>query len=390
VDEQKRGRGVKNVDHVRRVPFIFGPSGGFTSSDGITPDPCNPAIGAYAAARDFRVNDYILPYWAVEAMAYGGSPPPGWDFSTSWTDANFQFAMPPDRLGEIPARVLSAIDGVHLSTSLIESRDMPATYGMFVGRNKLVSQLKNLAFTPKNILRRTLSGRQAFKLLSDAQLGYSFGIAPTIRDARAITKEILRHGGKAKSVSGTTTLVGKAKGSVWVGSHWGSPRSGVIGDKRLSSRGDAQRVDGCRWTIDRPQYNTDFFQHADDFMRRFGGQNPLGLIWEVLPLSFTVDWLLSVDDVLDNLWLSKSSTIQTEFWSSLKTSKTWMVEYKTGVAVERTGSVIWSSFVPLTSSYSHYNRTRRGSPSLVSSARLRGASLWNLYHIALIALGLHR
>jgi hypothetical protein len=127
------------------------------------------------------------------------------------------------------------------------------------------------------------------------------------------------------------------------------------------------------------------------------GNNPAGLIWESTKLSFAIDWLLSLDNVLDLLWLRSQERFEVQYWSSLKYQYERKIRYQICTVVTSadlpyigTSEVQrrWSDTAhPVISRYTSYQRWPRLAPDLESAVRARGANVKNLFLAALIALG---
>jgi len=163
-------------------------------------------------------------------------------------------------------------------------------------------------------------------------------------------------------------------------------------DARVVENMNGMRVDGGLVTINRPPLASDAFNQLSDAIDSYVGVNPIGLIWEVLPFSWAVDWLLSVDDVLDNLFLQASSRFNIQYWTSVKYQYDREVEYKFVEAVSGYPDMIeqLSQCRLLKQSVSYYLRDRVDPPSLIESSRLRGSSVYHVFLLGLVALGFRK
>jgi hypothetical protein len=156
------------------------------------------------------------------------------------------------------------------------------------------------------------------------------------------------------------------------------------------------RVDGCRYEFSRP------FNAVEDFSRRFIGINGAGLLWEVVPFSFVIDWFIHIDDVLDTLWLNSAPGIKTQFWSSTKTEnmRRWTMRNRESDTeifnLSPNPGELTIDFKPisdgidLSHKWTRYNRIRRDNPVPLDSLRLTLPGIRNVYNLALIAAGLMR
>jgi hypothetical protein len=296
----------------------------------------------------------------------------------------------PDRLSELPSRIIAKCSEVDLSVSLIESRELPQLWKMFQGRKGLVSLVKQSLGGSGSLKKRLRSFLEAYR---SATLGTVFGFAPTVRDAMDITNAILSH--RQTKRHRFVVSIRDDKIYDYVPPTWTPPEPGNWFTRAYrKQRRTEYRVDGAFVEWIRPQYNTEFFSAAQTTIDRYLGANPLGSIWAVLPLSFAIDWILAVDDVLDSLWLLNNRSFNIQYWSTTKIELIRTVGWFSTAAT----SSKWGSFpVPYQfseqstcSKYADYNRQHRDPPSPLSSVRAKGAEIGNLYLSLLIALGLRR
>jgi hypothetical protein len=229
----------------------------------------------------------------------------------------------------------------------------------------------------------------------DGQLSYSFGLMPTVGDLRNIASELRRKRKRASSFSVTvrdqhTKTLEKVHGSV-------DPVCGrvSINEERVGSRTFGARV---KYSVPGAEAYTDFFRKWGEFERRFIGANPAALIWEAIPFSFAIDWLLSIDNVLDALWLDNYPGVSVEYWQSEKRSANRRLSYQicTGLndngpfpygSVQNIESLKkWENAPPHVDTVSHYTRNRRDAPSALSQVKVRGG-IKQMYLLSLIALG---
>jgi len=153
------------------------------------------------------------------------------------------------------------------------------------------------------------------------------------------------------------------------------------------------RVDGGHLVYRRPR-PTDSINALENACQRWLGANPTGCLWEITPFSFIVDAFLSIDDVLDTLWLRSQNKYEVEYWSSIKyqyladlsfaargecdPDDSYYVRHPVWkVASTDSGCLGWSS----------YERWKEEPPSLLELVRPKGINTRNGYLFALIALG---
>lgn len=305
---------------------------------------------------------------------------------------------PADRLGSVPARLVSAIEEWHASTSLIEMRDLPSLANLFRRRGPVGLSAAALQkwLVARNDLLASYRRKNSFetirklsKAYRDGQLGYAFGIMPTVSDVATVSR-ILSNGVKPRS----TRIIRTIKQDKSIATN---PISMFVNRNvdtcELREFVSVCRVDGGCAVLKRPRYSNPTF---DNTVKRLLGVNGAQLIWEVLPFSFIVDWFMSVDDALDTIWLHSQTEYDVSFWSSTK------LDYRRQVI----GHEVLDSQVPALPSgssaplpyyrkwsdptwceYSRYKRTLREFPTPLSSMRFRLGPIQG-FLTALIALGL--
>lgn len=284
--------------------------------------------------------------------------------------------LPPDRLGEVPSRIVKAIEEWHASTTLIEARDLPSLFSLFTKRGPLwggYDALRKYRRAQNDLCRRfrNRTARQTMFQLARAfregQLGESFGIMPTVSDALTISR-LLREGVKKRQ----TRIVRTIRDNREQRFNSVAPYDiDGIGRWKRKEFVEYYRCDGACADLVRPAYTNDAF---DNYVKRLLGVNGAGLLWEVLPFSFVVDWFLSVDDALDTLWLANQTEYNVQYWSTTK-----LLYHREIKAYQWTNEVVppGAPFVykdwpaPVWAEYSHYNRTPRVPPSPLSSIRFR-------------------
>jgi len=302
---------------------------------------------------------------------------------------------PADRLGEVPARAIAKMEQLNLANSLYETKDFPELAKLFSKRGNVAQSVKNIT----DVVRKIASGsrgrnfdfKKAVRALCDGQLGYSYGLAPTVDDVKKICKELSKGIKRSSRTMSVQIRSSRDSNFSFAGPDDGFPPRWF--QVRHSEKVTSTRVDGCRILSRRPEYYSESFQKASDYIDGLIGINPYGLVWRQLPLSFVVDWFLSIDDVIDNLFLNKSTDYEVQYWSSTKEhatiESTIMAAYDDIVGTYNAPVFKYRDY-SAKMSLSSYNRVRRDPPSLISSIRLRGDNLMNGYLLLLMALGMSK
>jgi len=157
--------------------------------------------------------------------------------------------------------------------------------------------------------------------ISNAFLGYTYGVAPLVKDMQVMSKA-------AKTLRVDFAKACKSAGQVRSfharcgGSFHYSPPTGVdiVGLPPTSSGGVEWRVVPSSQPTkiatvrgrSNVKYNTALFAALDYACSRFLSAGPASAIWELVPYSFVVDWfvdLSSVIDGMDNALTGSSKTI---------------------------------------------------------------------------------
>lgn len=332
-------------------------------------------------------------YDAITASKFG--------INSEFSDIRTRIQGLPSRQAELPARILARMEELHLSTTAIEARELPDLYKLFTTRGDLGKGLKNIgrlgeAARPYiNKLAQAASRKTRAKAYADlmrnvagTQLAYIFGFAPTIGDVYKINASI-KKGIRKRTTELSVALLGSRSANPETTDVRGSLAS-LYKDLKLAETLRCDRVDGCHVIVHRPLYQTDAFQALDDWMRRYVGSNGMGVIWEVIPYSFAIDWFLGIDDVLDSLFLRKNNEYEQHYWTSSKYAYSGDVKGQYAWDFEQVYPALtpkWKAIDTVTISQTHYSRSGCEAPSVLDSIRLKGLNLYNLYKLALIALG---
>lgn len=384
------GRRVKYCDHTKQIcarvlsyEHCLPEYGATTSTDHKTHVALEAWLKVVTLSR--------LPSYEAWANANYGSIA---SFNTL-TDSDLNIALgsaPRDRLGEIPAQLVSAMEQWHSTTTLIESSELPALAalvrkrgpirGSLAAVNKFLRSRDDFCSRyRRKVARETV--RNLAKDYREGQLGTTFGILPTVSDVRTIS-EVLLDGIKARRTRIVRTLNGKTELDKNANSSYVST---ISGRWRRKEHVELFRVDGAVADLKRPDVQ---YSNMKNILNRLVGVNGAGLIWEVIPWSFVIDWFLSVDNALDTLWLQSQTDFDVSFWSSTKLSYRRSVEHQYVTPDSYpAGSVQlyrWASD-PVWKEYSHYIRTPRPAPTAFESLGFRMGPKQGFLTI-LLALGL--
>lgn len=237
--------------------------------------------------------------------------------------AGVDFVLP-DRYAELPARLVKKLDSLHLANIAWEAREIPKLAELFQKRNRLNTKIgldwimgQYAGGRMRPWTRLTACGPNGYaskaflQWLSHNQLGYSFGLAPTVGDVLSIAST-LRKGLKPKTFRTTVTIKQSKEFQQTVS------LDGVglqVKRAQCVDHCTVSRVDGVRATLRRPRYYSDIFNRI---IPALIGHNPANMIWRAIPFSWCVDLVLSIDDVLDTLWCQAQTEYELEYWSSVK------------------------------------------------------------------------
>jgi len=307
--------------------------------------------------------------------------------------AGLDFVLP-DRYAQLPARLVQKLDSLHLANIAWEAREFPQLFDMFRKRNRLATKAgldwiaAAVSDRPKWRAMRALTPKgyasAAFcKWLANNQLGYSFGLAPTVGDALAIANA-LRHGLKPRSFRTTVTIKQSKEYYKTVLLDGVGPQ---VHSAFCAENCTVNRVDGCRATLRRRSYYSDVF---NKIIPALIGHNPANMIWRALPFSWCVDLVLSIDDVLDSMWCQAQTEYELNYWSSHKVVSTQTFGFN--VRSDYSGSYpdglveVLGSNGDMTRVVKVYNRYNREPPNPLQSVRANVSPMMG-YLTALVALG---
>lgn len=384
VDEKSPRDGVKPVRHIKKQGYGVCPVDTWVSNAAVAaaryPSPSAP-YGYYAPtvfqSQHPAVTAAQMASWMSKvSMA-----------NVSASDSNF--ANPSDQLGLVNSRLLGKLEQLHLLNTAWEARELPSLFAMFNKRN-LLSLPNGIRWLTgwtadsrgRSAITRTGMASKAFlDWLRNNQLGYSFGLLPTIGDTRDIHEE-LKKGLRSRNLRETATIVGKTAKTFRTNLYSGT---GITGGHIIEDF-SVLRVDGVRSTLVKPRFKSEAF---GNFVTQTLGINGAAVIWEAIPFSWCVDWFLSVDNVIDNIWAQSQDEYRLEYWTSTKHQYERRVRYSylqniggdqpSIVKQESDGGLLRCSF-------SDYNRNPRAQPSPMSGAHSR-LTPKKVYLMALVALG---
>jgi len=208
-----------------------------------------------------------------------------------------------------------------------------------------LDMMKDIGQFLSNVFHGKLNPRGLkLRQLSNAYLGYSFGIAPLVSDLKKLSREIPRLRGRlreaASKAQAPKTVTKSCKGTIafqplslagyspvtdapGTGGWW---REQLIASPPLLVSG----VYGRRSV----EFKSSTLQQIDYLLSRFVATGPASFAWEKVPFSFVSDWfvdLSSVLDKMDNTLTGGGKSIQYA-WTSEK------IEANIGVLKRQTGS----------------------------------------------------
>jgi hypothetical protein len=288
--------------------------------------------------------------------------------------------------------VVKAIEEWNSTTTAIEARDFPSLFALASRRGPLrggIAAIKKWERSTRDFCKRyrkATSRNTVLALLAayrEGQLGFSFGIMPTVADMRQIY-ELATNGVPEKRTRIVRRLTGQTEYTKDVSSSGWNANYGKYTRKEYISN---FHVDGVCVDLKRPMYRTDFGKYLNALV----GVNGSRLLWDVLPFSWCIDSFLSIDDMLDNLWLGSQTEYDVAYWSSSKLiyrrDVRGMNLVDKGFYPSTIESWPWQSADTMRAEYTHYNRTPRLPPSIIDSARFRlGAT--QAWLTILVGLGL--
>jgi hypothetical protein len=312
-------------------------------------------------------------------------------------------------LGGVNARLVKKLEQLHSLNMLWEARELPELVSLLSKRNLLAIPNGIAWLTGRRAVKGTfapwiadLNGRVTFRRsdlkkhmvyarkgfiswLANNQLGYSFGLMPTIGDIRAIA-ESLKKGLKERKNRTTATIIGHEE-RLYNLPLW--PDAAIINRAIGLEKFAISRVDGVRATLlKKLKLTSDTF---DQFVTATLGINGATVLWNCVPFSWVADILWSLDDCLDNLWASSQTDYALEYWSSTTTKYERAIEaftYGDVVGVPPKAATYLESYVgPLKCEFQEYKRDPRPSPAVLSGVRQR-VTPSNVYLTSLVALGL--
>jgi hypothetical protein len=310
-------------------------------------------------------------------------------------------------------KAVSRLSSLSLSVSAWEAREIPSLFALFKGKGRLgkllrreilgdlkmtgeIHTLKRLLTVVWNQLgnryrkKRPLKRELRDQVLSaaEAQLLWSFGIAPTISDVKAIVREI-RHGSKGYPAKGVTSGASAVSTTTSNGAVSVYKNVFNVTTRVVTTRTDTVTV---RVTKVKPKGVTARMNDINDKIDRYLGANQAGNIWAVVPFSFMIDWLVSIDDYLDEVFLKNSPYLKSVWCYSRKLEHHTYADgdYRSGALANKGDSpALQFVFSPLhiEELASRFIRDPMVSPDTISLLPRSRASIKKTYLASLIALG---
>jgi len=376
---------IKPVRHTKYSVPAFEPIGWFR---GAAPGRVTYGADMIWIPTDHMVCCEPLHYALEDAYVYYAK----WKIDHT-TDISTLIGMPPSRLGELASRIVKRLDEVHISTTIIESRDFPQLFRLFSPRGSPVEAIRAVEKTVRTAKGAADAAKKLARAIREGSLGWGFGLAPTIADAKNIANEVRRGARKSRrtefsvavSGSGLDTYTASVRGPYYKSSYESC---------NMNERIEAIRIDGCHVIDTRPPFAYEVFNDLSDAIDRYAGHNPAGLLWEVIPYSWAVDWFLSLDNVIDSLFLRMQNRFELHYWSSTKIEYTRRhdVYFCSNISGAYPGPVDTSpkyyDKTDLVVKSSIYERSVAEPPNPLTSLQLRGTSLTGWYYGLCVAMGL--
>jgi hypothetical protein len=323
-----------------------------------------------------------------------------------------------DRKAELVPKIMKKLEDLHLANSVYETKDLPALWRLLRGPSdpvpaviqKMTSGFRALKaasrgkFGPATrILRDSLKRgsfanaaiRKELDFLREVALANQFGLLPTVKDVYDIHQSLKRRRPRPRTFVTTVTDQGEYSNRNYIERYsiYGGPNHTLYTEARI------KRVFGCKVVYTPPDgllelLDPGIVARIDELI----GVNPTAIIWEAVPFSFVVDWFLSIDNVLNAIWLSGNDRYKATFWASSKLtydarlfyeSVQWMDSgwgYYPSYTRPNNPAQIYSGHVH-TRNYVHYNRTLVAAPTATSQLKSR-LTLKKGFLGLLVAIGL--
>jgi hypothetical protein len=223
-----------------------------------------------------------------------------------------------------------------------------------------------------------------------------FGLLPTVSDIRRVVKELDDQKSRriVVTVSNRDNFTGLPVSQK-------SMTNVMFPYLEHTLRATVQRTGGLRLSVDRPTYQSEAFRKAADYVERLTGANPLQSIWQMVPWSFVVDYLLSVDDLLDRAWVLSNPEFNSCYWVTRKVIREETIAAKYYGGFKPTRRLLTQPITPysalltdeqtiaIVNTYSRFTRSISSKPNLFQGYKIaRKASPGRLYRSFLLALGL--
>jgi hypothetical protein len=250
------------------------------------------------------------------------------------------FVPPPDDLAELEARAMQVLlpgikSEMSLINSIIELKD-------FKSLPKTLSTIKSLPklFKTKAFWRNSKNSQKTLRELlrrgSDYHLSYSFGIAPFLNDIASLVKAVKRTEGRMNDL---VNREGKPQRRhfAYRWDEFDSDDSGLVDESELRNGISLGQIDRySKRRVVKPEssvfhaeieYNYQFTQYQREHARLGSFLDALGLninpaiIWNAIPWTFVVDWVVNVSSWLDNFKVEHMEpriNIRRYLWSVLR------------------------------------------------------------------------
>lgn len=263
---------------------------------------------------------------------------------------------------EFNSRAISAIKpGIELAmdlpTFLAEIKDLPKLFNSQllkkIGLQKLdikefTQKLKKFKGTITKFVEDQSVKKETFtKSLASDFLAYSFGIAPTVADAKGFWNGFVEIDKKLDNLLARAGTPCKRRYAERLNrsSYTLLVQIGPYSDSLTIKYGGGKLLLNATalytYTLDKVREMSAFTKKALAYLMMLGFDNPARTIWELVPFSFVLDWFLPIGDYLEQLRMDYfDTTINVDaFCMSYKTVEPHTVEfvfkrYSTGTSFE--------------------------------------------------------
>jgi len=170
-----------------------------------------------------------------------------------------------------------------------------------------LQSLKNFGTASRSL--RLGSAAKLGDLVAGGFLSYQFGVAPLVSDMRKMVREIGSIKDQMARINRVLERPVRVSAETTGTLGFGDPsQPGTPVPEKLTqfSRSRLQLLEApkrrCVISGRYPhQYGSDTFKSIQYYLNRYGFSGPAGLIWELIPYSFVVDWFIDTSSIINHL-----------------------------------------------------------------------------------------